>query len=65
MVGWLRKKHRRSNWKQLRRRYLPGWWPTDNGTSLYNPAAVPIRYYRWRGNKIPTPWSENEPTRIV
>ena len=29
VVGWLRRKHPRANWKWLRRRYLPRWWPTD------------------------------------
>jgi RNA-directed DNA polymerase len=58
VVGWLRKKHRRATWKQLRRRYLPGWWPTEDGVTLFNPAAVPVRYYRYRGERIPTPWSE-------
>ena len=29
---WLRRKHRRANWKQLRRRYLGnGWWPSRTG----------------------------------
>lgn len=27
VVNWLRRKHPKANWKQLRRRYLPGWWP--------------------------------------
>lgn len=65
VVGWLRNKHRRATWKQLRRRYLPGWWPTDNGVILFNPAAVPIRYHRWRGERIPTPWSEEQPTKSI
>ena len=25
VVTWLRRKHPRINWKELRRRYLPGW----------------------------------------
>lgn len=36
VIGWLRRKHRRSNWKQLRRRYCPdGWWPVDDGVTLF------------------------------
>lgn len=57
VVVWLRRKYRRSTWKQLRRRYLPGWWPTENGVRLFNPAGVPVTYYRYRGYNIPTPWS--------
>lgn len=56
VVGWLRRKHRHSNWKQLRRRHLPRWWPTDGDVTLFNPAAVPVSYYRYRGAAIPSPW---------
>lgn len=56
VVGWLRRKHRRATWKQLRRRYLPGWWPTESGVRLFNPAGVAVIYYRYRGTKIPSPW---------
>ncbi|CAN5878244.1 group II intron reverse transcriptase/maturase [soil metagenome] len=58
-VAWLRKKHRRANWKQLRRRYLLGTsrWPTDGDVTLFDPAAVAIIRYRFRGQQIPSPWS--------
>ena len=39
VVRWLRGKHPRLNWKQLRRRYLSGWWPTEGRSTLFNPAA--------------------------
>lgn len=58
VVKWLRRKHRRTGWKQLRRRYLLGTgrvWPTDGMTELFDPAAVAVTRYRYRGN-IPTPW---------
>jgi RNA-directed DNA polymerase len=57
IVGWLRRKHRRINWKQLRRRYLPRWWPTDGETTLFDARAVPVTRYRYRGTTIPTPWT--------
>ena len=28
-----------------------------DGIQLFNPAAIPIRRYRYRGNNIPTPWA--------
>src|SRR5215218_3586348 len=37
VVCWLRRKHPRASWKWLRRRYLPGWWPTDGEVTLVNP----------------------------
>jgi RNA-directed DNA polymerase len=60
VVNWLRHKHRRANWKWLRRRYLPGWRPTDGGISLFNPTTIPITRYRYRGTRIPPPWIRNE-----
>jgi RNA-directed DNA polymerase len=55
---WLRHKHHRRNWCWLRRRYLPGWWPTAETVGLYNPAGVKTTRYRYRGSKIPTPWEQ-------
>lgn len=58
VVGWLRRKHRRANWKWLRRRYLAnGWWPEHDGMALFDGRAVPVTRYRYRGAAIPTPWS--------
>ncbi len=58
VVCWLRHKSLRANWKQLRRRYLPGWWPTEGEVSLFNPSAVTVSRYRYRGARIPSPWVE-------
>lgn len=58
VVGWLRRKHRRANWKQLRRRYLANrWWPEHDGMALFDCRAVPVTRYRYRGSKIAAPWS--------
>jgi RNA-directed DNA polymerase len=58
VIGWLRAKHPRATWKQLRRRYLdPGWWPQDGAVRLFNPGAVTTIWYRYRGTAIPSPWS--------
>jgi RNA-directed DNA polymerase len=58
VIIWLRHKHPKANWRWMRRRYLPGWWPTDKAVTLYNPAGVKITRYRYRGSKIPTPWEQ-------
>jgi len=60
IVRWQRTR-RRWSWSDVRR-WLVGptgaWRPiTADGVTLFNPAAVPIRRYRYRGNKIPTPWA--------
>lgn len=57
VFAWLRVKHRRATWKQLRHRYCPtGWWPTDGEWSLFNPAAVRTTRYPYRGAAIASPW---------
>jgi RNA-directed DNA polymerase len=61
VIGWLRKKHPKLGWKQLRRRYqLPGQ-PQERGLVLYNPASMRVLRYRFRGAKIATPWAEVQP----
>jgi RNA-directed DNA polymerase len=57
VIGWLRRKHPRITWKQLRHRHLSGgWWPTENEVALFNTAAVRTSRYRYRGTAIPSPW---------
>lgn len=66
VVGWLRRKHRRASWKAIRRRYLmlpgKGLVPHDAGIVLFNAASVPVTRYRYRGTKIPNPWTERPVT---
>jgi RNA-directed DNA polymerase len=59
VVGWLRRKHPKANWRTLRRRHLPGWQPTGTQTALYRPRSVRIVRYRYRGQKIATPWEQS------
>jgi RNA-directed DNA polymerase len=59
VVGWLRRKHHRTGWKWLRRRYLPGWRPMEGTVTLFNPAKVTVSRYRYRGARIPSPWMVN------
>jgi RNA-directed DNA polymerase len=57
VFGWLRRKHRRTNWKELRRRFTnDGWWPADGDLPLFNPAGVHTKRYLYRGAQIPSPW---------
>lgn len=58
VICWIRRKHQRIRWKELRRQYCnSGWWPTDGEWTLFNPAAVVVTRYRRRGSKIPSPWA--------
>jgi RNA-directed DNA polymerase len=57
VVGWLRHKHPTMTWKELRQRYLAGWWPAQGETVLVDPARVHVTRYRYRGDRIPSPWT--------
>lgn len=65
VIRWLRKRHRRASWASILRRFLPGWVPTEAGFSLFNPVTVPVTRYRYRGNRIPNPWTTTLTTRAA
>jgi RNA-directed DNA polymerase len=54
VIRWQERKHRRTPWKELRRRY--GRWPADGAVELFDPARVAAKRYYYRGTRIPTPW---------
>ena len=54
---WLRKRHVGLNKGTLVRRFLPGWEVRDGRVEMFRPQAVPITRYRYRGARIPTPWT--------
>jgi RNA-directed DNA polymerase len=57
VMKWLKRKHRRTSWKELRRRYCGGrWWPASNERELFDPGKVRTTRYRYRGTVIPSPW---------
>jgi RNA-directed DNA polymerase len=58
VIRWIGHKHRRTPWRALRRRYSAGdGWPTHGEVVLFNPEAVHIMRYRYRGAQIPKPWA--------
>ena len=58
IVRWQRRKHRRTRWKHLRRRY--GIWPAEDGIELFDPARVRTKRYYYRGARISSPWAGYE-----
>jgi RNA-directed DNA polymerase len=62
IFGWLRKRHPRLNLHTLVRRYLPGWRVHAENVEMFRPQTVAIVRYRYRGTRIPTPWSSPQPT---
>jgi RNA-directed DNA polymerase len=63
IVGWLRKRHPGLSMRTVARRYLPGWRISDEGIEMFRPYKVNIERYRYRGARIPTPWSSAPTTR--
>ncbi|MGI8870235.1 MAG: group II intron reverse transcriptase/maturase [Mycobacteriales bacterium] len=61
VFGWLTKRHLGLNKHTLVRRFLPGWVVRDGDVEMFRPQTVAIVRYRYRGSRIPTPWS-SEPT---
>ena len=60
VVRWQNRKHRRTPWKQLRRRYST--WPAAGDVELFDPARVSAKRYYYRGTRIPTPWPSTPTT---
>jgi len=57
VMRWLRKKHPRLTWKQIRRRYWGRNWTGPDGAKLAWPAEVAVTRYRYRGHRIASPWA--------
>lgn len=57
VMRWLRKKHPRLTWKQIRRKYWGIKWTGPEGARLAWPAEVAVTRYRYRGHRIPSPWA--------
>jgi RNA-directed DNA polymerase len=57
IVGWLKKRHLGLNMHALVRRHLPRWEISDDGIDLFRPHRFAVERYRYRGTKIPTPWT--------
>ena len=53
---WFRKE-RGMRWTAIRKRYMTGWeFRAPGGLTLFQPKVAGERY-RYRGTKIPTPWT--------
>ncbi len=57
IFGWLRKRHAGLNKRELVRRHLPRWEIRDGHIELFRPQQAAIERYRYRGTRIPTPWT--------
>lgn len=57
IFGWLRKRHAGLNKGDLVRRHLPHWEIRDGRIEMFRPQKIAIIRYRYRGTRIPTPWT--------
>src|SRR5262249_8720406 len=62
IMRWIRAKYkgkrRRLGLKELRRRFCDqGWRFAHNGVVFTGASSVAVTRYRYRGSKIPTPWT--------
>jgi RNA-directed DNA polymerase len=60
LIYWLRRKHPKLSWKQLRRRWFGADAISENGLVLANPAKMRVERYRYRGAQISTPYNVDE-----
>lgn len=54
---WLRKRHPKVPWRDLKRKYMKRWRIVINGREMFYAASVPVTRYRYRGTRIPNPWT--------
>jgi RNA-directed DNA polymerase len=65
VARWLWKKHKQPSWKRLRRRELKNWEiRSQRGYALFRPSRVPVERYRYRGARIPSPWTDTLPPPV-
>jgi RNA-directed DNA polymerase len=57
IFGWVRKRHAGLGQRELVRRHLPRWEIRDGNIEMFRPRAIAIVRYRYRGTRIPTPWT--------
>ncbi|MCA1674168.1 MAG: group II intron reverse transcriptase/maturase [Actinobacteria bacterium] len=56
--GWIRRKHTKISRREIRRRFCDhGWRFAHNGVVFTGASSVAVTRYRYRGSRIPTPWT--------
>lgn len=57
LLLWIRRKHPKLTWKQVRRRFYGADRIREDGQVLYNPAKMRVQRYRYRGSRICLPYN--------
>ena len=59
---WIRRKHGRISWREVRHRFCDqGWRFARNRVVFRGASSVVVTRYRYRGTRIPTPWTITQP----
>lgn len=65
VVAWIRKRHRKTKWNLLYRRFFQNWRPIEDGIVLFQPQSVTVSRYRYRAVNIRSPWPTRSPEPIA
>jgi RNA-directed DNA polymerase len=65
VVRWIRRRHNKTKWDLLWRRFLPNRRPVEDGVVLFQPQTVTVSRYRYRAANIPTPWPTRSPGAVA
>jgi RNA-directed DNA polymerase len=60
VIAWLRRKHPKLTWKQIRRRFYGADRICEGTMTLYNPAKMRVQRYAFRGAQICTPYNRDQ-----
>ena len=60
VIAWLRRKHPKLTWKQIRRRFYGADRIREGTMTLYNPAKMRVQRYAFRGAQICTPHNRDQ-----
>ncbi|MFG1955395.1 group II intron reverse transcriptase/maturase [Micromonospora sp. NPDC048830] len=60
--AWIRRKHHPIPWREVRHRFTHGGRYAHNGITFHGATSVKIERYRYRGSKIPNPWTTTTTT---
>jgi RNA-directed DNA polymerase len=65
VVRWIRRRHNKTKWDLLWRRFLPNRRPVEDGVALFRPQTVTVSRYRYRAANIPSPWPTRPPEAVA
>jgi RNA-directed DNA polymerase len=66
VAAWIRRRHNKTKWDLLWRRFLPNRRLVEDGVELFQPQTVTVSRYRYRAAaNIRSPWPTRSPESIA